>query len=171
VAWGKVVAMDVDFLWKNPRKIKFDRMDLQIPSVEADLITMMAHVVFESLHFSLGDLLYMFELSKQTNLKKIINQAEINNWSKTLENIVSIMNGLHRAMYYEPSPMENAIHRIRNVKPEFPFYCPLTLIIRAHIEKRAWEKIFSIRHYVKNRVRAMRKVNTFKGCPDEKSNS
>jgi len=149
VAWGKVVPMNVDFLWENPRKIKFNGLDVQLPSVEADLLTLMAHVPFELLYFRLGDLLYMFKLSKQADWKKIIYQAKTNNWFGTLKNVVSIMNGLHRSMYNEPSPIENMIPSYRNVKTVFPFRYPLTLILKAHIEKRAWEKIFSVKNYFK----------------------
>lgn len=152
VAWGKVVPISVDFLWKDPNKIEFEGLDVQLPSVEVELLTLIAHIPFELLYFKLGDLLYIFKLSKQADWKKIINQAKTNKWVNSLKNVVSIINGLHRSLYNEPSPIEKDIPSYIVRKPEFPFRCPFTVILGAHVEKKAWEKIFSIKKYIKQRA-------------------
>jgi len=151
VAWKKVVPMEEKFLWEDPRNIVFHDLNLRLPSGEADLITMMAHIPFESVYFNLGDVLYMFNLSKKADWQKIIAQARANNWERTLQNIISILNGLHRSMYGVPSPIESVVPAHRDVKADFPLPCPLWMILRAHIEKRAWEKIFSIGSYMDKR--------------------
>jgi len=153
VAWGKVVPISLDFLWENSQKTKFHGLAVQLPSVEVDLLTLIAHIPFELLYFKLGDLLYIFKLSEQADWKKILKQAKTNNWINTLKNVVSIMNGLHRSLYNEPSPIENEIPGYVIKKPKFPLSCPFAVILRAHIEKRAWEKIFSVQQYIKQRLK------------------
>jgi hypothetical protein len=161
VAWKEVVPMEVKFLWEFPRDILFLGMNLRLLSVEADLVTLVAHIPFESVYFNLGDVLYMFELSKLADWQKIIAQARVNNWESTLQNIISILNGLHRSMYGSPSPIEKVIPTHRNVKAEFPLPCPLRMILRAHIEKGAWEKIFSLGSYMKKRSEVPKYVETY----------
>ena len=161
VAWGKVIPTELKFIWESPRKIEFHGLSLLKPSAEADLATMLAHIPFELLYFNLGDVLYMFDLSKLADLPKIIAQAKVNDWGRTLQDIISMLNGLHMSMYGSPSPFEKVIPTRRDVKAEFPVPCPLWVILRAHVEKRAWEKILSLRYYVKKRSSVPKYVETY----------
>jgi hypothetical protein len=153
VAWRDVVPVDTEFLWQNPRRTELDGLEVQIPSIDADLITNIAHIPFESLYLNLGDALHLFRLFKEANWRDIIAQAKINNWFKTLTRIMALMNGLHRSMFAEPGPAECWFDLHSNGIMHFPIACPFGLIVRAHVEKRAWKKLFSFGYYVEKRMK------------------
>ena len=158
IAWGRIEVVNSNLLWKNCRKVKIiDNMKVYIPNVEGDLITLIAHVPFELLNIRLGELLYIFNLSMKADWDEIISQTKLNKWYNTFKEFVWIINGLHRIIYNEPSIIEKYVPKYKKVKPIFPFELPFTLIVRAHIEKRSWNKIFSIGFYLKNKLELMRK--------------
>lgn len=123
VHWGSIHVVDKEILWRKPRKIMMCDVETRIPNVEADVLSILAHMNFHLYGVMLGDLLYVFKLSAQADWNSMAEQAAKHKWLRSFMNTITVLNGFHRNFYGEPSPIEKY----------FPFLPPRASFELPHI--------------------------------------
>jgi putative nucleotidyltransferase-like protein len=141
--WGTKEFMDQELIWKNTRSIKFKGIDVRLSSIEVDMMTIIPHIPFEKCYFDLGELLYIYKFADNVNWSLVKSQAQKYHWYHTLLDVLSYINGFHRVIYQEPSPIESSIPVVRDIKVKLPYEFPFWNAIKAHIEKKEFRKLLS----------------------------
>ena len=132
---GRLSFLCKEFVWKKNRIGLWGEITGPIPSVEAEILMFLADMQFRAFELSLGDFFYLLNLSSSADWKIILSQASKMQWKNALINTVASINGMHRNIYDEPSPIEYAIPQVNNINLKFPYIPPLPIIISSLKEK------------------------------------
>lgn len=144
IAWGTTEFYDRELFWKNNREHPSTGGTVLIPAYEADLAAILVHIPFEKLYFDLGELLYIYSIAEQVDWDLLWAQAKKHNWSRTLQRLIGIVNGLHTAIYEKAGPLENKTWiEAFPVALRLPYEYSLWPALLSHFEKRSWSKLFS----------------------------
>lgn len=147
-SWHSGQLIDDELPWQNPRLVRYDGIEVFIPNYEADFLSFIAHTNFENYHLILGDLLYIYRLAGEVNWDTVQEQVTKYGWRDSFIKTIAIANGLHRALYHQPCPVEQVVPSVMEVKPRLPFLYPHRYIVAFHRElgitprALAWELFF-----------------------------
>lgn len=135
VGWGSIEVMDNDLVWQGTRDSTLEGVSVRLPSVEGDILSIIAHTNFQFYQLTLSDMLYIYRLAPLADWSLIVKEARKYKWLRALCETVSILNGFHRLFYHEPSEIENYIGDIAKVHMRLPFIPSLGHVARALIDK------------------------------------
>jgi hypothetical protein len=136
ISWSGVTCLEEKFLWDNFRRVRIEEIEINIPSVEGDIATYLAHIIFEQHRITLGELLYTYKFSSKVKWDLLWEQASNNCWLKSFKALIGILNGFHKELYDEPSPIWKYIPLTSKVNLILPYWYPLGELIRPFLEKR-----------------------------------
>jgi len=150
ISWLNRSYFDQNIIWQQPQKIKYGQQNTFIPNQTADFLIHTAHMNFEPMHFTLSELLYLYNLADQVNWEIILQQSKKYHWHKTLIRTLSIFDDFHWYFYGQPSPFSK--FKINNQKTitnkkyfELPKSFPRHHIVLAFLGKAViWEPIKKI---------------------------
>ncbi len=141
ISWANSEFLDSQLIATNLRTVQLWRIDVNIPNVNADFLTYLAHMNFEPLHFTLSDLIYLCKIAPTLKWAVTFNQAKKYHWIRALTQSLTLLDSFHHTLYSEPCPFEelNLHHSPTEAhKIEFPKSIPRWQIINAFLEKRAF---------------------------------
>ena len=122
IGWGSISNLfDGKLHWSGNRSVTIEGVEARLPSVEADLLTLIAHMNFQVYAVLLGELLYIYYLSSLADWELINTQVKEHGWLRSFYNSVGILNGLHRTLYGTPSPIEEHLPMVTQTKLRFPY--------------------------------------------------
>ena len=159
ISWGGADAISNNFVWRNTDLFSFEGIDFLVPNATLDILIRLAHIPFELAHIKLGELLYIyrqFTISDRSELKK---EVKFMGWSKTFSRMLKVLDMLHNRLFDTPFSNKTLVPGLDIQSLEFPFKIPLTTLIAAVSEKKAWGKIFGARFIVKERLTEWLKKN------------
>ena len=95
--WSSLRCVDENFLWSNPRSEKFAGISCYIPSVEADLLTLLATSLFTDGKITLLDILYANSLFERgMDLTRPTHQAEKYGWYNQFASLLAVLNNIEQ---------------------------------------------------------------------------
>jgi hypothetical protein len=89
------------------------------PAIEA--VTLIVDAIFRLYELKLGDMVYIFTLADQTDWNALRDQARKYGWLRSFDETVGVLNGYHRELYGEPSPIEAYVPNVKPVRPRAPY--------------------------------------------------
>lgn len=87
--------LDIEFIWKNPRKINFLGEEWITPSIEAELALVIVHILHERLQITLLDFLFIKDIHRNIKWNVILEQAKKYGWYNAFLRFISIINELN----------------------------------------------------------------------------
>ena len=117
---------------------------------EADVLTIVAHINFQSYQITLGDLLYLYRLLPKSNWGFMKEQAKKYKWLRTLERTIALIQGIHEQLYTKTESFGSGLKYSIGANPNFPYVLSFADVFNALTEKglRELQKMpsyFSIR--------------------------
>ncbi|OGY41702.1 MAG: hypothetical protein A2Y82_02345 [Candidatus Buchananbacteria bacterium RBG_13_36_9] len=109
LSWQNRLYFDNDLIWQQPKTILLGQQEIAIPNPTADWLIHLAHMNFEPLHFTLSELLYLFNLTEQIDKKVIMQQSKKYHWHHALIKTLHILNNFHNYFYHQPLLVNNII--------------------------------------------------------------
>jgi hypothetical protein len=145
ISWAASFFFDKELVFSRPQKISLWNTTVKIPNINIDLLSHVAHINFEPLHFTLSDFIYICKIIPFADLE-VIRQAQKYNWLHSFSRTLSLISAYHRAIYASPFPFDLLDVTIQNGKDEtldFPKNLPRTDIALAFLEKRPFLYLLS----------------------------
>jgi len=103
MTWHNLDLLGDTFLWHNIREIEIgDVQGVPVPSPSAEILTCLAHINFEQLYITIGDLLSVYTLSKGANWDKLSSETSRHHWHKTFLRTLAYFQDFHNYLYGEP---------------------------------------------------------------------
>ena len=137
--WVNKSYFDDDLIWYKPRKVSYLGKSVIIPNYTADFLIHIAHINYEPMHFTLSELLYIFNISSKVKWSIALNQSKKYHWFKTFINTLNIFNIFHWYYFNSPAPFNKIILEkkviAKNISYQLPRSFPRTHIIKAFFEK------------------------------------
>ncbi len=97
--WSSLRCVDEDFIWSNVRRERFAGIDCSIPSVEADLLTLLATSLFTDGKLTLLDIIYAKSLMRGAiDLSRPIGQARKYGWCTQFSFLLDVLNKIEEAI-------------------------------------------------------------------------
>ncbi|VVB64285.1 putative nucleotidyltransferase [uncultured archaeon] len=134
---GPYIFIDDSVVWSGNREAVIEGIKVRLPSIEADIMTYLADMSFRIYEILMGDVVYLYQLSAEADWKLMAEQAKKHNWLEQFDNMVAILNGLHRRLYGEASPMEEYLPTIAQVDLDFPYILSFPQVTRNLLGKGA----------------------------------
>jgi len=131
VSPGPMVFIDSNLPWSSERFTTMNGINIRLPSIEADIMTFIADIGHRTYEINIGDILYIYLLAPGADWQLLISQAKKYGWYDQFVYIVGILNGLHRQIYGEQSPMESELPNVITVDLKLPYILPLTKVANA----------------------------------------
>jgi len=97
--WQDSTFLDLDFVWKQPRTQKIEAVACPIPNLEAELALTIAHTLYERLHLTLLEFLFIKSAWEQVKWETISFQAIKHGWERAFCRFISIFNQLDQKVY------------------------------------------------------------------------
>lgn len=161
MAWRGALAVSDKFIWQNTTKANFNKSSFLTANAKLDCLIRIGHAPFESAHFKLGELLYLYRQLKRVNWQDLKNEARSMGWPKTFKQMEKILNDLHWTLFQKPHPKIKTPPSSSWQKISFPFNLPLWVLIGLVREKRAWIKVWGGRYIIKERLASWCKRKIF----------
>jgi len=136
IAWRSKICVGERFAWMNPRRMEMFGILITVPSVETDILTLIAHSAFETFQITFNDFLCVCQLARQADWKSIKREVTRNGWYDLFIETIGVLNGLHFEIYGEPSPITEFIRYTKPVRLELPYIFPLSVIVSSLAHKR-----------------------------------
>ena len=106
---GSIQVIDDDITLKGRRAITLGGQPTFVASPEVETVTLISDAVFRLYELKLGDMIYIYNLAQHVDWRLLETQARKYGWSHQFNDLVGVLNAYHRAMYGEPSPIEDRI--------------------------------------------------------------
>lgn len=97
--WQGSTFLDDTLLWSNPGRIKLEEEVYPIPNPEVEASTVILNILFENMHISLLDFLYLRNIASKVNWKQIYEQSVKYGWSGAFIIFARIFNKLIHIFY------------------------------------------------------------------------
>ena len=96
VSWGSLRFIDEEeILWNNLRVVSMDGLSCQIPGIEGDILTNLAHINFQTYSLCLGDLKYVSSLLPKANMNILLNETSKFHWKAAFIETLSKINSVN----------------------------------------------------------------------------
>ena len=132
---GQLVFIDDELAWSNPRLGLIEGVEIPIPSAEADALTFLADINFRLYEIWFGDLLYLFNLLQQTNMKCMVHQAQKYHWQQQLFDTICVINSFHHKFYGESRMDKGNFSYSKEVYLQLQYLPPFSTIAGALVLK------------------------------------
>ncbi|PIQ73498.1 hypothetical protein COV58_02140 [Candidatus Roizmanbacteria bacterium CG11_big_fil_rev_8_21_14_0_20_36_8] len=152
ISWTDSEEVSNTYIWSHVKRIEFNGMKIFVPNPELDVLIRVAHMPFELAEVRLGELMHIYNQSKNIRWDELEKEAQDNNWEKTFHHITALLNELHTLLYDEPWHAKLQRGKKQNSPLQFPISVPYSILARAVIEKRAWKKLWGARYILKDRL-------------------
>jgi len=118
-AWGGIVYLNKEEVWKYCIKREINGVDIPVPSPEYEVLIAAAHGMREN-KITLFDVLYVYSLlkEKKVDMDFIRDVAKRNNWVKQLDYFIHLINRIYGELYDESGNHS----RIKELPFRFPVY-------------------------------------------------
>lgn len=133
--WCCKEYFDQDFLWRNPRTVKYNEEEIPINNVNADFLIHIAHTNYEHPYFKISELLYLFSLVPELDFDLLLEQTKKYGWHKTFLRTFNLMNNIHYVLYGQLLSKEVPFEKINIKEIKFPFEFSRIHMVNACIEK------------------------------------
>ena len=150
VWWNKVEVMENELSWHNTQTVNFEGINLRLPSINSEFLTLLGHIPYELLYFRLDDLLYMYKIDNEVDWDVVADQAQRLKWPRTYDNALALYKETHKFLYNETTVGDPDRETIYKKEITLPYLLPVWEICKAHIEVNAWHKVWSARFIVKD---------------------
>jgi len=135
IAWGSISVMDNELLWEEDRKVAIGDVEVRLPSIEGELLYIIAHMNFQFYKITLFDMFLIYRWATMANWALMSMQANKYGWFGAFYDTISILNGFHRTLYDEPCPMEKVIPSVAQTQIQLPYIPSCSHVVRALMEK------------------------------------
>lgn len=91
VSWCNSQFMDKEFIWDNPRIVKYCNENIVVPNWEADLLIHLAHMNYETGQMTYNERRYLNEVFSNVRLGACTRQAQKYHWVETYLNTLDLL--------------------------------------------------------------------------------
>lgn len=150
--WQGSDYIDPQLVWEKPREQKIQGKECMIPNLEVEVVLTIVHILYERLHITLLDFLFIKNASEKVNWSIILDQAEKYGWIRALLRFISLINELNSRLYPEEKESLMQFHgnkfSIPNCQIGVPVSMPYMYPVRYAFDI-FWERIFTRRYIPK----------------------
>ena len=157
---GPMVFMDDSLLWERSREMVVGGVKTQIPCVEIDILTFLADMGFRLYEILIGDMLHLFRVAAEADWELMAEQAKKHRWLEQFHNGVAVLNGFHRQLYQEASPMERYCPAVAQAKLALPYITPFPQVTKALVRK-GWFNLVKLVAYYSVRLKKYPRLHKF----------
>lgn len=121
ISWGRLCFMDNSLNWKKRRWVQQDGVEFAVPSIEADILTLIAHINFQTYEIHIVDLIYLFDLIPKADMGILIKQTKKYGWKDYFCESLQKLNGLYNLLYNKQLIKGCKPAKINKSKLYFPY--------------------------------------------------
>ena len=133
IGWHGKRYLDVKKLFRGAKLFDCGGVQCLVPNYNDDLLINIAHIIFEELHVNLGELFHIKHLLANCDEVEILRCAEAYGWGDSCYRYLTFLKS-------QISRLESASSN--SFVAEFPLQIPLTMVVKAFVEKRIfWEPV------------------------------
>ncbi len=152
ISWTNTEEISHKFIWQNIQEIVFEKQSFLVPNTKLDTLIRIGHIPFELAEVRLGELMHIFNASKNIDWDILYREAKEMKWEQTFNRMQDKIEELHVALYGESFFTQNNKIKIHSDELYFPYRMSYLDLGLAMVEKKAWEKIKGARYIIKDQI-------------------